>query len=141
MLACDLAAGLRAAGRGLLDRLDELAVAHGVHRTEGMSVRLEPAARDAAVRPAAGARRRAGWSAERPAPDVLVLRRAGERLVVRPSGTEPKLKAYLEVVEPVPDRRRSAPRAARASAGRPARRRSWRCSRARMPAAGVTAVA
>jgi phosphomannomutase len=102
VLACDLAAGLKAAGLGLPDRLDELAVAHGVHLTEGVSLRVEPAERDAAA-----ARVRAtppaGWDTEFPAPDVLVLRRAGERLVVRPSGTEPKLKAYLEVVEPVPD--------------------------------------
>ncbi|HYH30166.1 MAG TPA: phospho-sugar mutase [Pseudonocardia sp.] len=102
VLACDLAATLGAQGRGLPDRLDELAVAHGVHLTEGVSLRMEPDARDAAA-----ARLREapppGWSADLPAPDVLVLRRAGERLVVRPSGTEPKLKAYLEVVEPVPD--------------------------------------
>jgi phosphomannomutase len=102
VLACDLAAGLKAAGHGLLDRLDELAVAHGVHRTAGMSVRLEPAARDAAVERLRSAPP-AGWSAERPAPDVLVLHRPGERLVIRPSGTEPKLKAYLEVVVEVPD--------------------------------------
>jgi phosphomannomutase len=100
VLACDLAAGLKAAGHGLLDRLDELATAHGVHLTEGLSLRLPPADRDAVV-----ARLRAeppaGWATERPAPDVLVLRRAPDRVVVRPSGTEPKLKAYLQVVEPV----------------------------------------
>jgi phosphomannomutase len=102
VLACDLAAGLHAAGRSLADRLDELAVAHGVHRTAGIALRMEPAARDAAVARLLAAPPE-GWRRERPAPDVLVLRRAGERLVVRPSGTEPKLKAYLEVVEPVPD--------------------------------------
>lgn len=99
VLACDLAATLKAAGTGLPGRLDELAAVHGVHATQGLSLRLDPAARDAVV-----ARLRAdppaGWAPTLPAPDVLVLRRDGERLVIRPSGTEPKLKAYLEVVEP-----------------------------------------
>jgi phosphomannomutase len=110
VLACDLAAALKAAGRSLLDRLDELAVAHGVHATEGLSLRLTPADRDAAME-----RLRthppAGWEHTQPAADVVVLRRPGapgderagrdERVVVRSSGTEPKLKAYLQVVEPV----------------------------------------
>jgi phosphomannomutase len=111
VLACDLAAGLHAAGRSLPDRLDELAAAHGVHATEGLSLRLAPAVRDA-VAARLRAAPPAGWEVERPAPDVLVLRRGGrpagaegaeptERVVVRPSGTEPKLKAYLQVVEPV----------------------------------------
>jgi phosphomannomutase len=107
VVACDLAAGLRAAGATLLDRLDELARVHGVHHTAGISVRLEPAACDAAVARLADVPPR-GWTAERPAPDVLVLRRAGERLVIRPSGTEPKLKAYLEAVEPPDDDVRAA---------------------------------
>jgi phosphomannomutase len=100
VLAADLAATLKAAGGGLPGRLDELATAHGVHATAGLPVRMEPAARDAVVE-RLRARPPAGWAADRPAPDVLVLRRAGERAVIRPSGTEPKLKAYLQVVEPV----------------------------------------
>jgi phosphomannomutase len=100
VVACDLAATLKAAGSGLPDRLDELARAHGVHATAGVALRMEPAARDAAVERLRSAPPD-GWDVTFPAPDVLVLRRAGERLVIRPSGTEPKLKAYLEVVEPV----------------------------------------
>jgi phosphomannomutase len=114
VLACDLAATLKAAGAGLLDRLDELATAHGVHATAGLPIRMAPAERDAVVE-RLRARPPEGWTADRPAPDVLVLRRGegegdqareptierGERAVIRPSGTEPKLKAYLQVVEPV----------------------------------------
>ena len=43
------------------------------------------------------------WTTSPPAADVVIIRTASTRVVVRPSGTEPKLKAYLEVIEPVPD--------------------------------------
>ncbi len=115
LLVAELAAGLRAQGRTLLDRLDDLEREHGVHATDGLSVRVE----DLAVIAAAMARLRAAPPArlagrpvlevrdllhgegDLPPSDVLVLRLEGARVVVRPSGTEPKLKAYLEAVVPV----------------------------------------
>jgi phosphomannomutase len=38
-----------------------------------------------------------------PSVDAVRLRGDGVRVIVRPSGTEPKLKAYLETVVPVSD--------------------------------------
>ena len=37
-----------------------------------------------------------------PPSDVLSFRLGRDRVVIRPSGTEPKVKAYFEIVEPVP---------------------------------------
>ena len=36
--------------------------------------------------------------------DALIFEGPALRLVIRPSGTEPKLKCYVEVVQPVSDR-------------------------------------
>jgi phosphomannomutase len=117
--AADLAAATRAAGRSLIDILDELAAEHGLHRTEQISLRFTELSRIGALM----AKIRANPPVELagiavttedllPEADVLRLRGkesgtgtdrgngAGIRVVVRPSGTEPKLKAYLEVVIP-----------------------------------------
>jgi phosphomannomutase len=108
VLAADLAATLKAAGRTLLDALDALAVRHGVHVTEQVSVRVDELSRIgqlmAAVRASPPAML-AGVPVELAdlLPGANALRLTGERLrvVIRPSGTEPKLKAYLQVVGPV----------------------------------------
>jgi phosphomannomutase len=105
----ELAAGLKAQGRTLIDRLDELAAEFGVHHTDQLSVRVDNLGEiDRAM-----ARIRARTPATLldqpviavedllPEADVVILRSHRARVVVRPSGTEPKLKAYLEVVESV----------------------------------------
>ena len=113
-------AGRRAEGRRAgrsTDELDDLARRFGVHATDQLSVRVADLSQIGAVmdrlRAAAAAvpRRARGRPASRTCPraigglpptDGLRYRLdGGARVIVRPSGTEPKLKCYLEVVVPV----------------------------------------
>ncbi|HYX95583.1 MAG TPA: phospho-sugar mutase [Geodermatophilus sp.] len=106
-----LAAELRATGRTLTDRLDELALEHGLFATGQLSVRVEDLSRIGAMMARLRSdppRRLLGREVvasdlldETPAVDAVRLLGDGVRVVVRPSGTEPKLKAYLETVVPV----------------------------------------
>ncbi len=116
LLLCELAAELKAEGRGLLDLLDDIAEEHGLHATDQVSVRVD----DLSIITGAMARLRAqpptslGGLAvmaaedlgegvgDLPPTDGLRYRLDdGARVVVRPSGTEPKIKCYLEVIVPV----------------------------------------
>ena len=111
LTVAELAAGLKAQGRTLTDRLDELAAEFGVHHTDQLSVRVEDLrliaemmTRLRAATPGALLGHPVTESTDLlPEADVLILRTDTARVVIRPSGTEPKLKAYLEVVEPVTD--------------------------------------
>ncbi|MGC4878086.1 phospho-sugar mutase [Micromonospora sp. DT43] len=111
LTVAELAAGLKAQGRTLTDRLDELAAEFGVHHTDQLSVRVDDLREivDAMARiRAATPTTLLGQPIDSardllPEADVVILRTATARVVIRPSGTEPKLKAYLEVVEPVVD--------------------------------------
>ena len=66
-----------------------------------LGVEARSAVEDVRAHPPAAYGDFAVTAVEQPADDVLVHRLSGGRVVVRPSGTEPKLKAYLEVVVPV----------------------------------------
>jgi phosphomannomutase len=112
----ELAALLRSEGRTLVDRLDEIAREHGLHATDQLSVRVaDPALvatamgrlRTTPPRVLGGLRVEsvddlAEGGAGLPPTEGLRFRLADRaRVVVRPSGTEPKVKCYLEVVVPV----------------------------------------
>jgi phosphomannomutase len=136
-----LAATARAAGQSLLDRWDALETRYGVHLTAPVTLptqsparvmtrlRADPpaslaglpvtgttdlAAGHARTDPAGGpdGTDPAAEAGGLPPSDVLTYHLPGARVVIRPSGTEPKLKAYLEVVEPVAGRSLADARAA-----------------------------
>jgi phosphomannomutase len=105
VLVCDLVASLNEQGRSVSDRLDELALRYGVHEVAAVSRRV--ADTDEAVTlmrrlRAAPPQQLGGFPATvTDITDALIFTggddEASARVVVRPSGTEPKLKSYLEV--------------------------------------------
>jgi phosphomannomutase len=139
-----LAADAKAAGQSVAERYDELEVAHGVHLTTQLTLRTteparimrrlraDPPTEFGGLRVSSVLDLAAGSGADGltegggpglPFSDVLIFRLAGGRVVLRPSGTEPKIKCYVEIVEPLAGRTLAAARrvaAERAAVLRPA---------------------
>ncbi|MFJ5560088.1 phospho-sugar mutase [Streptomyces sp. NPDC093250] len=115
LLLTELASELKESGRTLLDLLDDLALEHGLHATDQLSVRVKDLGLIASAMhrlraqppvelaglPITRAEDLTQGTDKLPPTDGLRYTLDGARVVVRPSGTEPKLKCYLEVVIPV----------------------------------------
>ncbi|NMR30372.1 phospho-sugar mutase [Crystallibacter degradans] len=116
LLVAEYAADSIAKGRDVRDELDELHLAHGIHATDQLSVRVgsldllgammhrlrENPPSSFGGSPVDSTLDLAEGSADLPPTDGLqYLTRDGSRVIIRPSGTEPKLKCYIEVVQPV----------------------------------------
>ena len=115
LLMLEMVAALKAEGRGPQDVLDDLARKFGLYATSQLSVRVS----DLALISDAMSRLRADPPVSLGGRDVLAfddLEKGADglpptdglrftlrdaRVIVRPSGTEPKLKCYLQVVVPV----------------------------------------
>ncbi len=113
-----LALDLRQQGKSLLERLDEIEAHFGVHSIYQLSLRAEGSEGLAAIKHAVQALREHpptelggiavsevfdladGFEGLGPTDGLLLRLGSSGRVVVRPSGTEPKLKAYIEIVAP-----------------------------------------
>jgi len=116
VLIAELASAAKAEGKTIFDTLDELYLVHGLHASDQLSIRVA----DLGLLDAMMNRLRVsppdsfGGSAVETAADLadgseqlpptdglLYLTKDGSRVIIRPSGTEPKLKCYLEVIRSV----------------------------------------
>jgi phosphomannomutase len=113
-----LADDLRRHDQTLMDRLDEIETRFGVHSIFQLSLRAEGVAGLRAITDAVQSLRERpptslgglavsehfdlanGYEGLGPTDGVLLRLGASGRVVVRPSGTEPKLKAYIEITSP-----------------------------------------
>lgn len=116
-----LAAHLKAQGKDLLGDLDRLARVHGVYLTAPVTIRVDdlsiipatmahlrenppamlagsPVASIVDLSDAVAAKEALGVP---PTDAIMIHTQANDRVIVRPSGTEPKVKCYLEVIVPV----------------------------------------
>lgn len=112
LAVADLIAELKAESRSILDLLDDLAREHGLYATRQVSLRVADLSTIRTImeslrsQPPTTVGKRAvetivdlQQGTDLPPTDGLVLTLAGQgRIIVRPSGTEPKIKAYLQVV-------------------------------------------
>ncbi|KNX37812.1 phospho-sugar mutase [Luteipulveratus halotolerans] len=116
LVIAEMTAALKADGRTLQDVLDDLAREHGVHQTDSFSVRVDDLSligtvmdrlrttppTSVAGQSVSRADDLSAEGGELPPTDGLRYYLAdGTRIIVRPSGTEPKLKVYFEAVVPV----------------------------------------
>jgi phosphomannomutase len=118
-----LVAAAKSAARSVLNVYDDLERAYGVHLTSQLTLRTDSqeqvmsrlrSAPPAAFggEPVTGRTDLAEGSGDVPQADVLIFRLAGGRVVLRPSGTEPKIKCYIELTEPLAGRSLAAAREA-----------------------------
>ena len=116
LVVAEMTATLKSEGRSLTDLLDDLAVEHGVHATDALAVRVadlsligtvmtrlrdNPPSEVAGIAVSRVDDLAVGSDALPPTDGLRYYLEDDSRIIVRPSGTEPKLKVYLEVIEPV----------------------------------------
>jgi len=109
-----IATDLAADGKTLLDLLDEIWVRHGFHATEQISIRLSDLSKVGVIlgglrsSPPQNIAGRAVTSIDDlaaptdglpPTDGLRIWLAGGVRIIIRPSGTEAKMKCYIEVIE------------------------------------------
>lgn len=105
VLVCDLVAALKSRGASVPGRLDELARRHGVHDVAAVSHRVADSGEAARfmdrLRTVPPVRLGGLTAAVTDLTDALIFTGGDDavsaRVTVRPSGTEPKVKCYIEV--------------------------------------------